>query len=101
MLDIKLIREKPEEVEENLKRRHDPGKLKLLKELIANDNKMRSIIKKVEKLKHERNVVSREIARTRDRKERVSIHSRPGMVKSIFIAFRSLPHTLFMTSVGM
>ena len=33
MLDIKLIRENPEIVKKNLKRRHEPEKLKLLEEL--------------------------------------------------------------------
>jgi seryl-tRNA synthetase len=65
MLDIKLIRENPKKVEDNIKRRHDPEKLKLLHELIANDRKMRETIKKVEKLKAERNVVTRELAKTK------------------------------------
>jgi len=67
MLDIKIIREKPGEVEKNLKRRHDPEKLKLLKELIAKDTELRKVIKKVEKLRHERNVVSQEISKKKDK----------------------------------
>jgi seryl-tRNA synthetase len=65
MLDIKLIRERPKEVGANIKRRHDPEKLKLLKDLIAKDKKLREVIKKVEGLKHERNVVSRELAKSK------------------------------------
>jgi len=70
MIDIKLIRENPKQVEDNIKRRHDPEKLKLLKNLVANDKKMRIIIKTVEKLKHERNLVSREIAKAKDNAEK-------------------------------
>ena len=63
MLDIRLIREKPKEAEENIRRRNDPGKLRLLHELIQADKEMREAIATVERLKHERNVVSAEIAR--------------------------------------
>ena len=34
MLDIKLIRENPDLVRKNLKKRNDPQKLKLLEELL-------------------------------------------------------------------
>jgi len=36
-------------IEENLKRRHEPEKLRILSELIAKDKKLRNVIKKVEK----------------------------------------------------
>jgi len=67
VLDIKLIRENPNLVEENLKRRNDPEKLNLLKKLIRKDKELRSVIKKVEELKHQRNVFSREIAKKFDK----------------------------------
>jgi len=82
MLDIKLIREKPKEIEKNVKRRHDPEKLKLLKELIAKDKRMRNAIKKVEALKHERNVVSRELAKTKG-KGKAKIKRMRGIGKEI------------------
>ena len=69
MLDIKLIREKPKEVEKNLKRRHEPEKLKALRKLVATDRKLRDVIRKVESLKHERNMVSRELAEGKDDKK--------------------------------
>ncbi|MFH0832223.1 MAG: serine--tRNA ligase [Candidatus Aenigmatarchaeota archaeon] len=62
MLDIKLIRENPKLVEENLKKRHDTEKLKLLNELIKHDEEKRDVIQKVEKLKQLRNTVTKEIA---------------------------------------
>jgi seryl-tRNA synthetase len=69
MLDIKLIREKPKEIEKNLKKRRDPGKLKLLQEAVKRDREWRSVLKKAEELKHERNLVSRELAKKRDPKK--------------------------------
>jgi len=41
MLDIKLIREKPDYVRENLKRRGDPEKLEMLDRLIECDREWR------------------------------------------------------------
>ena len=69
MLDIKLIREKPKLVEENLKRRHDPEKLKLLKDLIKNDKAYRSGLQKLEDLKHKKNLITKEIAKKKDKKK--------------------------------
>ncbi len=63
MLDIKLIRENPKIVEENLKKRGDLEKLKLLKALIESDKKYREELQELEKLKHDRNVISDEIAK--------------------------------------
>ena len=62
MFDIRLIRENPKAVEENLKRRNDAEKIALLKEVIADDKKYREDLAEMEKLKHDRNVVSEEIA---------------------------------------
>lgn len=62
MLDIKLIRENPKAVEENLKKRMDEDKLKMLEDLIEKDKKYRGDLQELEKLKHDRNVISEEIA---------------------------------------
>jgi seryl-tRNA synthetase len=63
MLDIKLIRENPKIVEGSLKKRGDEEKLKLLKALIESDKKYREELQELEKLKHDRNVISDEIAK--------------------------------------
>jgi seryl-tRNA synthetase len=63
MLDIKLIRENPKTVEGSLKKRGDEEKLKLLKALIDSDKKYREELQELEKLKHDRNVISDEIAK--------------------------------------
>jgi len=62
MLDIKLIRENPKIVEDNLKKREDEEKLKLLEELIGNDKKYREFLQESQDLKHKRNVLSQEIS---------------------------------------
>ena len=62
MLDIKLIRENPEMVRANLKRRHQPDKLELLEEVVAADKRWRELTAKVNQLRKRRNEVSQEIA---------------------------------------
>jgi len=59
MLDIKLFREKPELIIESEKKRgHD---IKIASKVIELDKQVRVLIKDVEELKHERNVVTEEI----------------------------------------
>ncbi|MEM5870078.1 MAG: serine--tRNA ligase [Candidatus Aenigmatarchaeota archaeon] len=62
MLDIKLIREHPDFVRENLKKREDQEKLKLLEEVIVLDKKWRELQTQINKLRQKRNELSREIA---------------------------------------
>jgi seryl-tRNA synthetase len=69
MLDIKLIRERPDLVEVNIMRRNDSNKLLLLKELIQKDRSWRECLRKVESLKREKNLVSIEIAKSKDQKK--------------------------------
>jgi seryl-tRNA synthetase len=63
MFDIKLIREQPEMVKENLKKRQNPEILEMIDELIENDKKWREEIAEINKLRQERNRISLEIAR--------------------------------------
>ena len=62
MLDIKLIRENPSLVEDNLKKRNDPEKIKLLEQLIEDDKHYREELQEMEELKHKRNDISKEIS---------------------------------------
>ena len=61
MLDIRLIRENPEVVREDLKKRGETEKLKLLDKIIADDNLWREKISETNELKRQRNVVNQEI----------------------------------------
>jgi len=62
MLDIRLIRENPEAVRENLARRHDHDKEVLLGQLIEDDAKWRELTGVVNDLRRRRNEISSEIA---------------------------------------
>ena len=62
MLDINLIREKPEFVRRNLERRNDPAILKLLEEVIKLDEEWRNTIRELNELRKRKNRISREIA---------------------------------------
>ncbi|MEM2118652.1 MAG: serine--tRNA ligase [Candidatus Bathyarchaeia archaeon] len=63
MLDIKLIREKPEVVRANLQKRGDPSILQMLEDLIACDAEWRRELAKLNELRHQRKQVTTEIAR--------------------------------------
>ncbi|MCK4476952.1 serine--tRNA ligase [Candidatus Bathyarchaeota archaeon] len=62
MLDIKLIREHPEIVRQNLKKRHDAEKLQMLEDLIKHDREWRHLLTKANELRHERRKITNEIA---------------------------------------
>jgi len=63
MLDIKLIRENPAQVRENLARRHDPEKLELLDHVIKTDQEWRELRARVNDLRRRRNEISSQIGR--------------------------------------
>ncbi len=68
MLDLNFIRENPEVVKKSLSdRQMDPGPVDLV---ISLDTDRRTLLSKVEKLKAERNVVSKEISTSKDPAER-------------------------------
>jgi seryl-tRNA synthetase len=68
MIDINIVRDKPEIIKKSLvKRQMDPSVVDQLAEL---DKKWRAILTKTEVLKAERNKVSKEIGKTKDKAER-------------------------------
>lgn len=66
MLDLKMIRQNPEKIREALRKRGEDAPLE---ELLALDERRRSILTDVEKLKAKRNDVSDEVARRKREKE--------------------------------
>ena len=72
MLDIKFVRDNPDVVRENLKRRGDEGKLAWVDELLANDAKWRSIQSEANNLRSKRNKITEQIAQLRKRGEDAS-----------------------------
>ena len=68
MLDINLIREEPENVREAMvKRQMDPG---VVDQVLALDVKRRDLIQQVENMRADKNAVSKEIGRMKDKESR-------------------------------
>ncbi len=61
MLDIKFVRENPEIVKENIRKKFQDGKLPLVDEVIALDKELREIKQEVEVLRAKRNKISKQI----------------------------------------
>ena len=61
MIDIKFLRENPEAVKENIRKKFQDSKLPLVDEVIELDAEHRKIIQRVESLKSDRNRLSKEI----------------------------------------
>lgn len=88
MLDIRLIRENPKIVEDDLKKRGDESRLKVLRDLIEDDKKYRELLQEAEKLKHDRNTLSEDVARlkkeSKDASKKISEASEiPGKIKKL------------------
>ena len=61
MLDIRFVRENPEIVKENIKKKFQDSKLPLVDEVIALDEEKREAQKKADELRSNRNKISKEI----------------------------------------
>jgi seryl-tRNA synthetase len=72
VLNIKLIREHPEIVRNDLKKRGDLEKIKMLDDLIEYDEQWRRLLTKVNELRHSRKVLTAEIASLKKRRENAS-----------------------------
>ncbi len=72
MLDIKLIRENPDSVRYNLKKRGDPENEKMLESLIDNDIQWRQGLTRLNELRHERKQITAEIATAKKKGEDVA-----------------------------
>ena len=70
MIDIKLVREEPQTVREGMQKRNLDASM--VDELLAIDEQRRQKLQEVETLKAERNTVSREIGKIKDKTERAA-----------------------------
>ena len=61
MLDIKFLRENPDIVKENIKKKFQDSKLPLVDEVIALDSEYRKTLQEAENLRSEKNRISKEI----------------------------------------
>src|SRR3989442_3078012 len=73
MLDIKLVRENPNLVKENLRRRGTLDKVPEVDRLLELDNKWRKFLQETEALKRKRNEITQDIAKARSKKEDASL----------------------------
>jgi seryl-tRNA synthetase len=72
MLDIRIIRDSPDLIKDNLKKRGNLEKIKLVDDLLEFDKKLRERIKEADELKHKRNIISEEIAELKRKKKDVA-----------------------------
>ena len=61
MLDIKFVRENPEAVKENIRKKFQDSKLELVDQVIALDRENREIKQEVEALRANKNKISKQI----------------------------------------
>jgi len=61
MLDIKFIRENPDKVKQNIKKKFQDEKVKKVDELLKKDKDYRKLLQESEKLRSERNTITTEI----------------------------------------
>ncbi len=88
MLDIKLIREHPETVKKNLKKRKEDDKIKWVEDLLKHDKRWRELIQKTNDLRRKRNVITQEIAQLKKKKKDVKtkmkeVKAIPGQIKKL------------------
>ncbi len=72
MLDIKFVRENPEAVKENLRRRGEEARSPSVDELLDNDRRWRSLRTEADSLRSKRNKLTEEIAQLRRRDQDAS-----------------------------
>lgn len=83
MLDIKFVRENPELVKENIKKKYQDAKLPLVDEVIALDEEIRELKTKGDELRATRNATSKEIGGFMQKKEIEKANEAKAEVKKI------------------
>ena len=88
MLDIKFIRENEALVKENLKKRKEPEKIKLLGDVIKKDKEYRLLLQESQNLRHRRNEITEEINRLK--KEGKNISEKLNEAKNIPVKIKEI-----------
>lgn len=65
MLDLKFIRENPDVVKENIKKKFQEDRIELVDKLLEADSKNRELMQESQKLRHERNKINEEINKSK------------------------------------
>lgn len=72
MLDIKLIRENPEIVKKDLKKRREEEKIKWVDDLLKYDKKWRQSVNKINKFRQQRNEITNKIAELKRKNKNIN-----------------------------
>ncbi|MBQ6334662.1 MAG: serine--tRNA ligase [Erysipelotrichaceae bacterium] len=83
MIDIKLIRENPELVKENIRKKFQDEKLVLVDEVKALDEEYRALRTKADELRAQRNVASKQIGALMSQGKREEVEEAKAAVKQI------------------
>ena len=83
MLDIKFVRENPEIVKENIRKKYQEAKLVLVDEVIKLDEEIRDLKTRGDELRAKRNATSKEIGGYMQKKEVEKAEEAKGLVKKI------------------
>jgi seryl-tRNA synthetase len=88
MLDIKFVRENPDRVKEDLKRRGDLSKIALVDDLLDNDRKWRNVQAEANSFRSKRNKITEQVAQMRRKGEDASKLMKeaelvPGQIKDL------------------
>tara|TARA_Y100000310_G_scaffold147939_2_gene147207 strand:+ start:6777 stop:8066 length:1290 start_codon:yes stop_codon:yes gene_type:complete len=83
MIDINLIRDSPDKVKENIKKKFQNEKIKLVDEVLDFDSKWRKLKYQVDGLRAERNKVSQEVSEAKKAKDEKSAKSLIKKAKEI------------------
>src|SRR5713101_2468421 len=88
MLEIKLVRDNPDLVKENLRKRGMLEKIPEVDRLLELDTKWRKLLQETEALRRKRNEITQQIAKARSKKQDTSILLKeaeqiPGQIKKI------------------
>ena len=82
MIDIKFLRENPEVVKENIRKKYQDEKLPLVDEVIALDTESRKAKQEADDLRASRNRISKEIGADRKSTRLNSSHDRQSRMPS-------------------
>ena len=83
MLDIKFVRENPDAVKENIKKKFQDAKLPLVDEILALDEEFRSLKQKADELRAQRNTISKTIGGHMARGEKAEAEAAKAQAEAI------------------
>jgi len=92
MLDIRLIRDRPDIVKNDLKKRAALEKIKILELLLKEDREYRKLLKELELLRHKRNLRTDEIRKRKQEGEKIDKYAKE--IKTLVKKMKSLEESV-------